>query len=158
MLSFYINDYTSKPPFISKRVFGRLFDIFHQDSFANINSGSSKLRTHALFKKSTCFEKYLTEIKNVSVRTKVTKFRLSNHRLMIEVGRHQGIKNEDDRRCLFCPQKVENGFHFLFECSIYNNQRKLFIEPIINTYPGFKYLTRALQIEYVMGKYGLKFK
>ena len=125
-------------------------DILHQDSLANINSGSSKLRTYALFKNSTGFETYLSDIKNVLVRTKVTKFRLSNHRLMIEVGRHQGIKNEEERRCPFCPLKVENEFHFLFQCSVYKHQRKLFLEPIINHYPGFTYLTQALKIEYMM--------
>ena len=33
MLNFYLNDYTNKPSFIHKKVFQRLSDIFHQNSF-----------------------------------------------------------------------------------------------------------------------------
>ena len=150
MLSFYLNNYSSNPPFISKRLFDRMCDTFHQNSFASINQDTSKLRTYALFKKDVGFEKYLSEVKNISVRTQVTKFRLSNHRLMIEFGRHLGIKNELDRICPFCPQKVENEFHFLFECSVYKHQRELLLEPITKNYQGFVYLPNDLKIEFLM--------
>ena len=59
MLSFYLNDYSSKPPFISKRVFDRIVDTFHQNSFASINTDTSKLRTYALFKKKYWLRKIL---------------------------------------------------------------------------------------------------
>lgn len=62
-------------------------------------------------------EKYLVEIKNVSVRQQVTKFRLSNHRLAIETGRHNKTPLEM-RFCTFCPDKIEDETHFLFECSL----------------------------------------
>ena len=58
MLSFYTNDYTSTTPFIAKRLFERVVDSFHQNSFASINSVSSKLRTYAIFKKEIGLEKY----------------------------------------------------------------------------------------------------
>ena len=108
------------------------------------------MRTYALFKKYAGFEKYLSEVKNVSVRTQVTKFRLSNHKLMVEVGRHMGIQNEEERFCPFCPHKVENEFHFLFECAVYKNQRERFIDPITNMHPGFVYLPNTLKIELLM--------
>ena len=149
MLSFYQNDFSTKPPFISKRLFERLVDIFHQNAFASIKNDKSKLRTYAIFKKSIGFEKYLSEIKNVTIRIQVSKFRLSNHRLMIEVGRHMGIQKEE-RVCPFCPSKVENEFHFLFECSVYKYQREYLIDPITKIYPGFIYLSNTLKIEYLM--------
>ena len=93
MNSFYINDYADKPPFIFKRVFERLGDIFHQTSFERINSNESKLRTYAIFKKG--FEKYLVNVRNTCERKLITKFRLSNHRLMIETGRHKGLPVEE---------------------------------------------------------------
>ena len=49
MLSFYQNDFSTKPPFIAKRLFERLVDIFHQNASARIKSGKSKLRTYAIF-------------------------------------------------------------------------------------------------------------
>ena len=131
MLNFYINDYINKPPFIHKNIFQRLSDIFHQFSFGNIRANTSKLRTYAILKKDIGFERYLSEIKNVPIRIHMSKFRLSNHRLMIEVGRHNDTPKEK-RFCPFCPSKIENEFHFLFECPIYNNLRTNLIEPIMN--------------------------
>ena len=85
LLNFYIGDYTAKPPFVYRKLFQRLSDIFHQEIFSKINGERSKLRTYAIFKKEKGYEKYLTDIKNANVRKNVTKFRLSNHKLMIEV-------------------------------------------------------------------------
>ena len=54
---------------------------------------SSKLRTYALFKTEPGIEKYLIEINNVSVRQKLTKFRLSNHKLAMETGKHDSLRS-----------------------------------------------------------------
>ena len=108
------------------------------------------MRTYALFKKEKGLERYLTDIKNISVRTKVTKFRLSNHKLMIEVGRHQGIEDEKQRFCPFCPQDVENESHFLFSCPVYTFQRNTLLDPITRTYPYFSNLPMSLKLEFVM--------
>ena len=104
-------DYSAKPPFAYKKLFQRLSDIFHQDTFSRINGERSKLRTYAIFKKEQGYEKYLTDIKNANVRKNATKFRLSNQKLMIEVGRHQKVDAEQ-RFCPFCPNAVENESHF----------------------------------------------
>ena len=63
---------------------------------------TSKLRTYAIFKKDIGFEKYLYNIKNPTSRAILTKFRLSNQKLMIEVGRYTNIPKEM-RFCHFCP-------------------------------------------------------
>ena len=107
------------------------------------------MRTYATLKKEIGFERYLSEIKNRTVRTQVAKFRLSNHRPMIEVGRHNGTPKEI-RFCPFCPQKVENEFHFLLECSLYKIQRENLINPSTNMIPGFIYLTESLKLEYLL--------
>ena len=64
-------------------------NFFHQHAFENIHREQSKLRTYALVKTEIGFEKYLSEIKNPFLRIEMTKFRLSNHNLMIEIGRHK---------------------------------------------------------------------
>ena len=149
MLSFYLNDYAENPPFIYKKLFQRLSDAFHQNSFENIKTNTSKLRTYAIFKNNIGFEKYLSEIKNVFVRNQVTKFRLSNHGLMIEVGRHNGTPKED-RFCPFCPLSIENETHFLFECPTYSYQRELLINPITISNPVFPFLTDDRKLQYLM--------
>ena len=90
-------------------------DLYHQNTFSKIRCGDSKLRTYALFKTSPGFEKYLNEISCLKKRTALTKLRLSNHKLMIEKGRHSNV-NRDSRFCPFCPDKIENEKHFLLEC------------------------------------------
>ena len=67
--------------------FKRITDIFYQNSFAEINRENSKLRTYYKLLKTTIGqEPYITEIQNVNHRIAFSKFRLSNHSLMIEKG------------------------------------------------------------------------
>ena len=68
---------------------------------------------------------------------------------MIEVGRHRGLGKEE-RVCPFCPNSVEDEFHFLLECKVYENRRENFLYPIIETIPAFLGLTRAEKIEILM--------
>ena len=156
MTNFYTNNYTVRHLFIYKKLVQKLSDIFHQNSFETIKNVKSKLRTYAVFKTDIGLENYLTEIKNVAVRTQVTKFRLSNHRLMIEVGRHKNkkkndvVNNQDDRNCIFCPHKIEDEYHFLFECPVYNDQRTNLIGPVANTIPGFAYFPAKLKLKYLL--------
>ena len=151
MTAFRLGDHSDKPIFVFKKVFQRMSDIFHQNSFEKINCISHKLRSYALFKRDVGFEDYLVNVKNVTERHLITKFRLSNHRLMIEVGRHRGLEKEK-RVCPFCPNYMEDEFHFLLKCEVYENQRENFLYPIIETIPGFLSLTPTEKIEILMCK------
>ena len=66
------------------------------------------------FKTDTEMENYLCTMENIWDRTALSKFRLSNHDLMIEKGRHQGLE-EQQRHCPFCENTVETEQHFLME-------------------------------------------
>ena len=105
MSGLFLNNYENKPPFIHKKIFQTLSDQFHQTAFEIIRKDESKLRTYALFKNEIDFETYLRNVKNPAVRSQVTKFRLSNHSLMNESGRHRKIPKEL-RFCQFCPKKA----------------------------------------------------
>ena len=139
MLNFYQDASGCPYPFVHKKMFERLKDNFHQEAFEKIRSDSSKLRTYALFKNEVGFEQYLTDMKNVQERILVTKFRLSNHRLMIEVGRHDDTAKEE-RFCPFCPQAVEHETHFMFTCPTYSHLRERYLQPITNSIRSFQYL------------------
>ena len=140
MLNLYINSYENKSAFINKKIFQRLSDEFHQHSFENIRREQSKLRTYALFKTEIGLEKYLTEIKNIPLRIEMTKFRLSNHSLMIEIGRHKGIPKEL-RFCPFCPQAVETEVHFLLLCPVYDLLRTEMMRSTNILKPTFAFYT-----------------
>ena len=101
----------------------RLCSQFNQNAFAAIRREESKLRTYAIFKTRIGIESYLLKIKNPAVRAQVSKFRLSNHRLMIEIGRHRNRAREG-RTCPFCTDSVETEIHFLFHCPVYNKLRE----------------------------------
>ena len=75
-------------------------------------------------------EEYLTEIRNTSFRIQLSKFRLSNHRLAIEVGRHQGVHQPSLRHCTFCHEVNECEIHFLINCPIYSHLRETLYEEI----------------------------
>ena len=57
------------------------------------------MRFYGKFKTDIGFENYLTEIKNVNLRIALTKFRLSNHALRVEKGRHEKLKLEERVYC-----------------------------------------------------------
>ena len=84
------------------KVFERLVDIFYQNSFAEIKKETSKLRTYGLIKKEAGEEPYLRAVSNVKDRISMSKFRISNHKLMIENGRHFNLA-KFDKKCPFCP-------------------------------------------------------
>ena len=64
-------------------------------------------------------------------RTALTKFRLSNHELMIEKGRHQGLE-ENQRICPTCRNEIETEQHFLINCTTYQVHREKLMEDVAN--------------------------
>ena len=99
-----------------------------------MNHESRKLKTYANFKKSIGIAPYLNNVHNIENRTAMTKFRLSNHSLMIEKGRHNNIEAHE-RFCPFCPNCIEDEYHFLIMCTAYYSGRLRLLEEnnIMNT-------------------------
>ena len=89
----------------------------------------SKLRTLSYLKQKPGCEEYLNSVQNISDRIALTRFRLSNHNLMIEKGRHQNM-NLYDRSCPFCHIQIEDEFHFLIKCKTYKNLREHLLDRI----------------------------
>ena len=68
-------------------------------------------------------EKYLDDVKDYKTRKMITKFRCSDHKLEIEIGRHNGTP-PDERICKLCHDEIENEIHFLCVCPTYADLRK----------------------------------
>ena len=149
MSNFYDEVPNSVYPFVYRKIFEKLIDNFHKTSFDQIKSESSKLRTYAIFKTEVGIEKYLTEMKNVADRILVTKFRLSNHRLMIEVGRHNNTPR-DQRFCPFCPNLIEDEKHFLFTCPIFTHLRTRYLAPVCEHIRSYQYLPHDAKLQALM--------
>ena len=150
MMNFYLSSCVKEYPFVYKKVFERLSDHFHNIAFEEIKLDTSKLRTYAKVKTEIGIEKYLIQIKNTDVRSKVTKLRLSNHRLAIETGRHTNPKTpKEERFCPFCQGQVEDEFHFLFECRTMKHLREEFLKSVMSI-PGFEFFPKDIKLMTVL--------
>ena len=125
----------------TKTTFGRLFDrekdIFIENAIISIQN-MPKLRTFKFLKQHWKLEDYLLAVENISDRTAFSKFRLSDHSLMIEKGRHEKLI-QSERICPFCPNQIENEFHFLIKCPTYINLRKNLLRDTETLCIGFYY-------------------
>ena len=141
MACYYTYLCNKKQPFIHKKLFQKLSDIFHQEAFNTILNTQSKLRTYGLLKNEIGTENYLYKIINPKIRHLCTKFRLSNHTLNIETGRHKNIPKEL-RFCPFCPNSIESETHFLLDCCAYKTRRNTIIKQVMKQHPAFTYYSQ----------------
>jgi hypothetical protein len=103
------------------------------------NKGGNKLRTYNKLKQNFAMERYLTLIEDTHHRTALTQLRLNSHPLNIESLRGH-IQNPNNRICTLCNlNKVENEFHLMVECPIYNTLRHKLVDNIINN-PNIQHL------------------
>ena len=112
----------------------RLKDCEKQDWKTSITR-SPKLTYYCMYKIYFECEQYLYSNLPRKVKKQYARFRLSNHNLLIEKGRHENIVRED-RLCTFCGKsanlnKIECEFHFCLECQLYDNVR--------NQYPNISF-------------------
>ena len=116
-------------------------------------SGGSKLRTYRLIKPNTFEpEPYLSVISNPMVKQAVTKFRISDHKLAIEIGRHcRPPKPVEDRTCSLCKsQSVEDEIHLLIHCSAYDFIRFNFFQLATNLNHNFRSLSSTDKFIFLM--------
>ena len=66
---------------------------------------------------------------NTETRRNLTKLRISAHSLEIEIGRYTRPKTQiSDRKCKLCTlDKIEDEYHMLLECPVYEKERLEFI-------------------------------
>ena len=83
------------------------------------------MRTYAKHKQDFEMESYITKL-NFNDGQTVNKLRLSDHSLEIERGRYQRLYLKlEKRNCPFCPNKIEDEYHFLIECAMYRDEQAL---------------------------------
>jgi hypothetical protein len=109
-----------------------------------------KLRTYRKFKNHFGKEAYLDVIINTKARVALTKFRVSAHRLMIELGRRSGVALED-RLCPKCTlNEIEDEWHFLSVCPLYATERRKLFDLILSKSPLFYQLEKDDQLCWIM--------
>ena len=119
----------------------RLKDQYIQDWSSALENSSRALfyRNIADFK----FQSYFEIISVKKFRTAMTKLRVSSHRLEVETGRWTRPVSTpfNDRKCRICD-KLENEFHFIFECPLYTELRQQYLHRYYIVRPSMYKLTQ----------------
>ena len=98
---------------------------WYKNSWLRDVSKSKKCFLYKEFKTELSFETYLLKLK-YPYRDALIKFRTSNHRLPIEVGRHNNIVRSE-RICPHCnTQDIGDEFHYFSVCPIFFSTRMKF--------------------------------
>ena len=104
----------------------RIMDCYKQKWYAYIRDTPKSIH-YRHFKSLLEPEFYLNVDLPHTFKSTLANFRCSSHDLMIEKGRHLSIDREF-RFCQICQKQnilvIEDEFHFIFQCSIYEDLRK----------------------------------
>jgi len=105
----------------------RVDDQYIQKLYEDINS-SSRAKTYKLFA-NLKFQPYLDILTITKYRKATSRLKMSSHRLQVESGRwHKPASIPiSERKCTIC-NKLEDEYHFMFECSLYTELRNKYIK------------------------------
>ena len=100
---------------------------------------SKKLEFYKTFEDEYSTSDYLYQLRHYDERQNIVKFKISNHKLLIEQGRYQvDHLPREHRLCRLCNSiQVEDEIHFFFHCNKYSVQRQAFINQINRIIPDF---------------------
>jgi hypothetical protein len=112
------------PDCVLVKQFLPIFKLVDLDlSIVTYKNGVHMLLRHlySYVKEQFCYELYLDRINCKSVRSALTRLRVSSQRLRIESGRYgRGRVERHERTCQFCDaSELEDGYHFVLKCSAY---------------------------------------
>ena len=118
------------------------YDSFFSDNLFNDTRSDenekNKLRTFRKFKNTIKYEPYLNLNMKKETINYYSQFRLSAHKLQIELARHIKVPKEQRnhqkllvRKCKCCnSNNNEDELHFMMECHAYRNEREAFLNDI----------------------------
>ena len=115
---------------------------------------SQKLEFFRSFKSDHTTSNYLDLTRGTAERKKLVKLHISNHKLIIQLGRYNQI-TRDNRNCPFCgSNQIEDEIHFLFNCSKHSFIRNNFYNKVKIPIPNItqlpvNVLTKELMIEHI---------
>ena len=114
-------------------------------------SVSPKAISFNKYKTNIILESYLAQKFNIKHKIAISRFRLSNHQLMIEKGRHMKPKIErNERLCYLCKNEIENEEHFLVSCPLYSPQRKVLEKACVENCNRYDYLSKEQKFIFIM--------
>ncbi len=114
----------------------------------------SKLQLYRTIKSNYELEDYLQSVRDTKQRRILTKYRLSEHRLAIETGRHRkSWLPREQRVCVHCETgEIETETHFLLHCHKYISIRNLYFNKLTNLIKNFTAISETEQIKILLGE------
>ncbi len=102
----------------------------------------SRLQCYLKLNREYSLADYLVSVRNITHRHLLTKYRLSDHQLAIERGRHKKTwLPKEERICNECRSgSVETEEHFLLHCDKYTSLRDALYSQIQQIIPEFQSL------------------
>ena len=124
-----------------------MIDNFNQEWRESMQS-NGVLTVYKHLKQQFEYEHYLDIVTNKSLRSCVTRMRVSGHKLRIETGRYgpQRVIREE-RHCIICTntmRDIEDEFHFILKCDCYRDIRKRYISNYYTRSPSMWKLLKLL--------------
>ena len=97
---------------------------------------------------------YLITVSDTNLKGTLTKYKLSEHNLTVEVSRHrQTWLSREERLCSYCDQEtVETELHFLPHCNQYQSLRDQYFAKITHIFPEFLYLSDLERLTALLGE------
>ncbi len=109
-----------------------------------------KLRTYLKIKTNFGYENYLSIIKNFEQRRRLSKLRISAHKLQIEIGRYQGTLRENRICCRCTSGQVEDEIHYLLHCTCHANHREIFTTYLTSECQNFQNLDDKCKLIWIL--------
>ena len=127
----------------------RLLEIdLHNQRYEGQNK--PKLRTYIQFKSEIDTEEYVSSFLPKGCRSLHAKLRCGILPLRIKTGRYDGVALEN-RSCEFCSENVlEDEYHFMCSCDLYDDLCDSLYAYVISVYPQFQDLTSNEKLIHVM--------
>ena len=129
----------------TKRVVKEKYDQIILEKLSNFDE-NSKLFLYNKLKNEIKLEDYLSILKNS--RKILTKFRISDHNLEIEIGRYKKVPREQII-CKAC-KVLDDEKYFFLHCHINYNIRNSLMQEIENYYPDFNQLDSIVKLKIIL--------
>ena len=119
-----------KQPDVASSVRPETKSLIYISHWQNTLHHSQKLEFFRTLKSDLTTSNYLDVTRGTAEGKKVVKLRISNQKLMIELGRYNQT-TRNNRNCPFCGSNpLEHEVHFLFNCSQYSLIRTNFYSKV----------------------------
>jgi len=114
----------------------------------------SRLECYLTLKREYKLAEYLSTVRDRKQRQILTRYRLSDHKLAIETGRHKKLwQPKENRTCDHClTGEVETEMHFLLKCEAFKDTRDLYFNKFNYIIPNFIDLDDISKLNFLLGE------